>query len=526
VIPHESLWDVIGRGARETPHRHMIVEADGSAITYRDALEVVLNWSAGLGQQPGQVARRVAAVLPNSASVYLLRLACGQAGVTFLALNPLLEGSVLRDAIVRSAVTDLVVSRETAGSLTAIRGELPPGLVVHTLEGDGDSDTLRTKSYGCAHPGSPGDLAEHPPEGSQVVLYTSGTTGPAKPVRLSSRSIQSYATNLFGGQEPAWTPDAGYYSPWHPGHVLGAVALDVAVLRGLTLVLRRKFSRSTFWADIISYHCEATTLVAVAGDLRAHGEPWQGRNPLRLVGMSPLVEDVRDFERYFGVEVVSLYGMTEVGTALTARSPADSRITGWPVPGYQCRLVEIPGVDAVASRAGRVGELVVRPGFVTSEYDLGGEPATGGWEDGWFHTGDLFAEIGGAYSFVGRIKDSIRRHGRNISADDLESVVRTLPGVADCACVGVSGPHPAGRPATDDEIRIFVITRPDAVLDPERLMARMAECLPAFMLPRYLDIVPDLPRTLSGKVSRQALRQVPLGSETYDRKRPAELRTT
>ena len=366
MIPHESLWDVIRRRARETPHRHMIVEADGSAITYRDALEVVLDWSAGLGQRPGQVVRRVAAVLPNSASVYLLRLACGQAGVTFLALNPLLEGSLLRDAIVRSAVTDLVISRETAASLTAIRGELPPGLVVHPLDGDGDSDTLRTKPRGCGHPGSPGDLAEHPPGGSQVVLYTSGTSGPAKPVRLSSRSIQSYASTLFGGQEPAWTPDAGYYSPWHPAHVLGAVALDVAVLRGLTLVLRRKFSRSRFWADIISHHCEATTLISVADDLRAHGEPWQERNPLRLVGMSPLVENVPDFERYFDVEVVSVYGMTEVGTALTARSPADSRITGWPVHGYQCRLVDVPGVHAVARRAGRVGELVVRPEFVTS----------------------------------------------------------------------------------------------------------------------------------------------------------------
>lgn len=524
MISHDSLWDMIGRRARETPHTHMIVEADGSAITYRDALEVVLNWSAGLGQQPGQAARRVAAVLPNSASVYLLRLACGQAGVTFLALNPLLEGALLRDAIVRSAVTDLVVSRETAASLTAIHGDLPPGLVVHPL--DGDSGTLQTRPAGRAHPGSPGDLSERPSGGSQVVLYTSGTSGPAKAVRLSSRSIQAYASGIFGGHEPAWTPDAGYYSPWHPAHVLGAVALDVAVLRGLTLVLRRKFNRSMFWADIISHSCEATTLIAVADDLRTHAEPWQERNPLRLVGMSPLVENVPDFERCFGVEVVGIYGMTEVGTTLTARSPADSRITGWPVPGYQCRLVDVPGVHAVASWAGRVGELVVRPDFVTSEYDLGYEPATGGWDNGWFHTGDLFAEMGGAYSFVGRIKDSIRRHGRNISADDLEGVVRTLPDVADCACVGVSCPDPAGRPATDDEIRIFVIGGPGAVLDPERLMARMAERLPAFMLPRYLDIVPDLPHTLSGKVSRQALRQVPLGPETYDRKRLAGLRAT
>lgn len=510
MAPHEPIWEIIARRARETPQRTMIVEADGSTVTYGDAREIVLSWAAGLGDQPGRGARRVGAVVPNCASHYLLRLACVQAGATFLALNPLLKGYLLRDAIARAAVTDLVVSRETEASVTAACAGLAAGLAIHRL--DGRSFLSRT-----GVPGAQGKLAR--PGCGQIVLYTSGTTGPAKPVRLTSATVQSYACTLFGDEDPVWTPAAGYYSPWHPAHVLGAVALDVAVVRGLALVLRRKFSRSDFWSDIVAHNCEATMLITVADDILAHREPWQASNPLKVAGMSPLVENVQDFEAYFGVTVVSVYGMTEVGNVLTARSPADSRITGRPIRGYQVRLVDVPGIGVVTSRAGRVGELVVRPSQVTSEYELEGEPAAGAWQDGWFYTGDLFTESEGSYSFVGRIKDAIRRHGRNISAADLEGVIRMLDGVADCTCVGVPHPDPSGRPAAaDDEIRVFVVAEPGAVIDPEPFLARLAECLPGFMLPRYLDVVRDLPRTLSGKVSRQALRAVPIGPATYDRK--------
>ena len=510
MAPHEPIWEIIARRARETPQRNLIVEADGSTVTYGDARQIVLGWAAVLDDQLGRDARRVGVVLPNDASPYLLRLACGQAGITFLALNPLLKGHLLRDAIVRAAVTDLVVSRETEDSVTAACAGLAAGPAVHRL--DGRTFLPRTGDSGARE-----KLAGRPGCG-QVVLYTSGTTGPAKPVRLTSATVQSYARTLFGDEEPEWAPDAGYYSPWHPAHVLGAVALDVAVVRGLALVLRRKFSRSHFWSDIVAHHCEATTLVTVADDIWAHREPGQAGNPMKVVGMSPLVGNVRDFERYFGVTVVSVYGMTELGNVLTARSPADSRITGWPVQGYQVRLVDVPGIGVETSRAGRVGELVVRPDQVTSEYELEGEAVTRAWRDGWFYTGDLFTEFEGAYTFIGRIKDSIRRHSRNISAADLEDAIRLLDGVADCACVGVSPPDAGGRPAADDEIRVFVVAQPGAVIDPGPFLARLAERLPAFMLPRYLDVVRDLPHTLSGKVSRQALRTVPIGPATYDRK--------
>jgi carnitine-CoA ligase len=346
-----------------------------------------------------------------------------------------------------------------------------------------------------------------------VIVYTSGTSGPAKPVLLPANVLHLYGGTLFDDQDRTWPNGAGYYSPWHPAHILGAVALDAAVRRSLVLVIRRKFDLAAFWEDVRHYDCRLTVLISVAAQLWTARQPQHRDNPLELVGMSPLIPAFNAFERYFDVQALSIYGMTEVGTVLVARSPKNSRITGHPVPGYECRLEAVPDLE---TRHGNVGELVVRPTVRTSNYDLAGGFMTGGWTDGWFHTGDLFVEQDGYYSFIGRIKDCIRRHGRNISAADLEAQILEIPGVFDCACVGISEGNASWD--DDDEIRLFVQATMDAKLDLPALAEQLSSRLPPFMLPRYFDIVTELPRTPSGKVARSALRQMPLTPDTYDRK--------
>jgi crotonobetaine/carnitine-CoA ligase len=152
-----------------------------------------------------------------------------------------------------------------------------------------------------------------------------------------------------------------------------------------------------------------------------------------------------------------------------------------------------------------------------SSYEPGVDP-TSSWRDGWFHTGDLFIESDGEYRFVGRVKDSIRRNGRNISAQDLEDEVRMLPGVDQCVCVGYCEAGTVEEASRDDEIRLFVVPETPGKLDAESLVASLRERLSVYMLPRYVDIVSELPRTENGKLSRHTLRQMPLTPDTFDRK--------
>jgi carnitine-CoA ligase len=528
VAPSGSLWEAIADRVQATPDDVLIVEADGRSYTYAEVQTTSVRWAAGLAH-PGAVgSRRVAVILPNQGALYMLRLACGRAGLVFTAINPLLRGKSLADALWRSSITDVVVSPETAAAVADVRAELAAPVRVHLLDGEclDVVDGPATAWPGDLTP-TPDDQAPMPrdvfqlpdPGRTRTIVYTSGTSGPAKPVRLTANVLQLYAGTLFDDAGRSWTAGAGYYSPWHPAHILGAVALDVAVARGLVLVLRRKFRQENLWGDVRRHDCRLTVLISVAAQVWAGRQPDQADNPLEVVGMSPLIDSIRDFERYFGVEAVSIYGMTELGTVLTAHSPASSRITGRPVHGYECRLESVPGIESGPNPfGGRLGELVIRPMTTTSEYESADVPVAGGWSDGWFHTGDLFTETAGTYSFVGRIKDSIRRNGRNISAVDVEEEVRGTDQVSDCACVGVptSGPH--GYAANDEDIRLFVVPQAGRTVDPATLAEHLAGRLPPFMLPRYFDVVDELPRTVSGKLARQELRQLPIGPRTYDRK--------
>ncbi|MFF3872214.1 class I adenylate-forming enzyme family protein [Streptomyces sp. NPDC001978] len=502
----DSLWRAIATRSAKAPDAPLIVEADGATYSNGRAAELVSRWGRTL--RAVGMGGRVATVLPNQAALHLLRMASGHAGLPFAALNPLLRGRMLADALLRTSASDIIVSAETAELVGEVQSLLPVTVRVHLLDGDELTMSVR-RGGGSAPPFN----ADPDPDRTLAIVYTSGTSGPAKPVLLSASVLHLYGGTLFDDQDRTWPAGAGYYCPWHPAHILGAVALDTAVRRNLVLVLRRKFDHAAFWSDIRRHDCRLTVLVAVAADVWAARRPDQQRNPLELVGMAPLIPSLDEFERYFGVQTLSIYGMTEVGTVLVDRSPANCRTTGRPVPGYKCRLEPVPDLE---TRAEKVGELVVRPVVPTSEYDTTNGPPLAVWHDGWFHTGDLFIEVDGSYSYIGRIKDCIRRRGRNISSADLEALIREISGVFDCACVGVSDAN--NPPGDDDDIRLFIQPAPGVELDVARVVEQSRRRLPWFMLPRYVDVVDELPRTPSGKLARGVLRQLPLGTQTYDRK--------
>jgi carnitine-CoA ligase len=496
-----SLWRALSARAAEQPEAAFIIEADGRTYTNRQAAERVQQWARQLTVSDGG---RVATILPNQAAVPLLRLATGRARAGFAAVNPLLRGPMLADALLRMSASDVVVSPDTRELVEDIRHLLPAALRVHHL----DSDNLTVDGSIDEDV----ELDEDPdPSDVPTLVYTSGTSGPAKPVLLSARSLSLYGHNLINDDGKAWGPGTGYYSPWHPAHILGAVALDAAVQRGLILVLRRKFTPDTFWSDVTRHRCGLAVIVSVAAELWVKRQPSQRDNPLELLGLAPLIPEYAELEKYFGVEAVCMYGMTELGNVLVGR-PKDFHSVGRPVDGYEIRL---GSVEQPVTANGTAGELLVRPSISTSVYDTTSGLTSDNWRDGWFHTGDLFIQDEDGYRFVGRVKDNIRRRGRNISATDLETQIREVAEIEDCACVGVS---PAGGPAGDDaDIRVFLQPVAGSHMDLDAVIQGLGETLPRYMLPRYFDVVAELPRTPNGKLLRQDLRDRPLTAQTRDR---------
>ena len=130
----------------------------------------------------------------------------------------------------------------------------------------------------------------------------------------------------------------------------------------------------------------------------------------------------------------------------------------------------------------------------------------------WFYTGDLLRrDAEGWYYFVGRRAENIRRRGENISSFEVEEVVKLHPAVADAAAYGVPSE------LTEDDVMVAVVLREGVTLRPNELTDFCAERMARHMVPRYVDMVDDLPRTPTSKVMKEALRARGLTPTAWDR---------
>jgi len=181
--------------------------------------------------------------------------------------------------------------------------------------------------------------------------------------------------------------------------------------------------------------------------------------------------------------------------------------------------VELRIVDAndCAIPDGQVGELIVRsdtPWTLNSGYFKDPEATARAWRNGWFHTGDAFRrDADGNYFFVDRMKDAIRRRGENISSFEVEVEIVAHPRVRECAVVAVP------NETAEDDVLAVVATVPGATLDPLDLLEFLRPRLAHFMLPRYVRVLDDLPRTPTQKVEKHVLRSAGVTPDTWDREK-------
>jgi crotonobetaine/carnitine-CoA ligase len=184
-------------------------------------------------------------------------------------------------------------------------------------------------------------------------------------------------------------------------------------------------------------------------------------------------------------------------------------------PGVEVRVVDEAGEEVAP---GVVGELVVRtavPSTLNAGYFGRPDATAEAWRDGWFHTGDAFRyDEDGYFSFVDRIKDAIRRRGENISSFEVEAIVAGYGDIAECAAVAV--PSDVG----EDEIKLCVVPAPGRTVDPEALLVWLVDRMPRYMVPRYVELLETLPRTMGTlRVQKGILRAAGVTAATWDRER-------
>jgi len=198
----------------------------------------------------------------------------------------------------------------------------------------------------------------------------------------------------------------------------------------------------------------------------------------------------------------------------TAVDGAPAGSMGGITPGFDARVVDENDEEV---SPGTPGELVVRsddPFAFSLGYNRLPAATVEAWRNLWFHTGDrVVRDVDGWFWFVGRLKDSIRRRGENISSYEVEAVLTAHPDVAAAAVV----PVPAVE--GEDEVLAFVVPRFGAQPSPEGLMEFCEPRLAYFAIPRYVEFLDELPLTPNGKVEKYRLRERGVVDSTWDRER-------
>ncbi|GMU77371.1 MAG: acyl-CoA synthetase [Acidimicrobiia bacterium] len=529
VLPH-----LLARLAAEEPDAIAMQDVDGRVQTRRELHETNLRWadaSRRLAVQPGE---HVVTMLPNSFEAFHAWLGLTWIGAVEVPANTMYRGQMLRYLIDDSDARVLIISErfvpqllEVAADLAHLRTVVVPDATVELPELEqtlGGRVVRGDEFFAGADPAAPEIAALPGPEYWDIaaIIYTSGTTGPSKGVLMPWGTLWSFVTTA---PDDFVLPGEGFYAMYPAFHVSGKAMLYQASVFRARMVIREQFSIQHFWDDVRRFDIAGAGLVGAMAPflMLAPETPDDATTPLRNVMMGPLVPQVDDFKRRFGVNVGTGYGMTEIGAPFAsdgfdlanARSCGKLR-AGW--AGYEVRIVDEHDQPLGPNTP---GELVVRtrePWVINAGYYGKPEATADAWRNGWFHTGDAFVYDDDAnFYFVDRIKDAIRRRGENISSFEVEALVNQHPDVTESAAIGVPSEY------LEDEVKVCVVRVAGSTLTEAELIEFLVPHMPKFMVPRYVELVDALPKTEGTmRTQKYQLRVGALNDRTWDREAAAK----
>jgi len=363
-------------------------------------------------------------------------------------------------------------------------------------------------------PAAPAEPAPLAPGDTVAILYTSGTTGPSKGVCCPHAQLIAWGEHtarLLGV-----TPDDVLCTTLPLFHVNALNGFFQALSSGARQVVETRFSVSGFWSTMARHGATVGYLLgAMVPMLLARGAAADERGHRLRIALAPGVPPALHgrFRERTGVVLLEGYGSTETNFVIAAR-PGDGAegTMGRLQPGFSARVADANDVELPA---GEAGELLLRAdepfAFATGYWGMP-QQTVEAWRNLWFHTGDrVVRDAEGRFRFVDRLKDAIRRRGENVSSYEVEQVLLSHPSVAAAAV------FPVRSELAEDEVMVAIVPETGARIDPVELVRFCETRMPHFAVPRYLDLVDELPRTENGKVRKVVLRERGIGPGTWDR---------
>lgn len=342
--------------------------------------------------------------------------------------------------------------------------------------------------------------------------YTSGTTGRSKGAELHHLGILSNAHQAYLMTEGSMSEEGETVVIALPLYHITAFALIfIAGIRtgghGILVPSPRPPSnmKSAFEKYTVTWFTGINTLFAAV-----MAEPWFEKKMfenLRFCGSGGAAQQTgvaQKWQDMTGVSINQGYGMTEISGVLTLNPVADNRLgkVGIPVPGAQVRIVDDEGNDVPL---GEPGEVIATSPAIMKGYLNRPDATEETIRDGWLYSGDIgVMDEDGFLEIVDRKKDMILVSGFNVSPNEIEDVISTVPGVVQVGVIGIPDEKTAEVPAA------FVVRGDDSASE-EAIMEACRAQLTNYKLPRRIEFVDEVPVTLSGKVLRRELRDKYIG---------------
>ncbi|MBM5810626.1 MAG: AMP-binding protein [Gammaproteobacteria bacterium] len=518
--PMDTFPAIVADRARRTPDAILLRDVAGRGLSCAAFQDSVLTWAAALRRQGVVAGSRVVVMLPDPIDSLACWLGLAWLRAIETPVNQQFHGRMLAYVINDAAASHLVIAARFLPAIAAVAAELRDirAIIVpdHPLAAPALPFRLVAGAELFAGVMPATELMPPARHDLSTMIYTSGTTGPSKGVLIP----WGLWADSYGTTGCHIGPDDITYDPFPMFHTGGKSMAQTTIQAGGSVVLRESFRTDAFWDDIRRFGCTFVAMVPAMAEwlLAREPRPDDAAGPLRRVAMIPIIPRIEEFKARFGVQVQTNFGMTETGAPIgsapyMADVTGNYRSCGRIVPAYEARIVDANDYDVAD---GEPGELVLRsrlPWGLNCGYFGRPEATATAWRNGWFHTGDVFRrDAQGNLYFVDRLKDALRRRGENVSSFEVEALVNAHPAVLQSAAIGV--PSEFG----EDEIKICVIVRPGADLAPAALLDDLATRMPRFMVPRYVEVVAELPRTEATlRVQKVRLRERPFNERTWDR---------
>ncbi|MFI5436322.1 AMP-binding protein [Rhodococcus baikonurensis] len=506
---------LLERRAAEDPEKVFAVFDNGPTWTRVDLLRRVRSTAFALESLGVKQGDHVVCWLPNGPDVLRYWFAINYIGAVFVPINTAYRGGVLThvldnaDAEVLIGDVDLLTRLNDIDDRGGIRQVVCVGGECDPIDG---VEVLSANQLDSVV-GEPSLLnAPIEPWHTQSIIYTSGTTGPSKGVLTSY--MQAYSS--FGPETmPIMTSEDRFLINMPAFHAGGSTLLYAMLINGGSVAVVDRFSSERFWSQIRETESTMVFLLGVMANF-VESQPVSSedaKNPLTKVFIVPLLDNIAAFAERFGVDIYTIYNMTELSAPIISEANPTQRGTCGKVrAGVEIRLVDEADREVPV---GEVGEITVRtdaPWALNHGYYKMPEATARAWRNGWFHTGDTARrDDDGNYYFADRLKDSIRRRGENISSMEVETELMAHPHVREAAVIAVPSD------ISEDEVMAVVAPVPGTHIDPVELTRFLEPRMAYYMIPRYIRVVDELPKTPTSKIQKNSLREWGVTPDTWDR---------